>query len=188
VLGPRSGLKDEHNELLVQRQPGYLAEALGGRVEQFYALEKDISVSGEWGSGQASIWAEQLSPRNPDTQILMRFGKSNGWLDEQPAAITRNYGKGRITYVGAILDEKLMKAAAEWMVKECGAAPAFISVPDSVEVSVRSGAGKRVFVLINFAQETQKINLGKRMKLLLSDGQGESVELAPYGVEVLQVP
>ncbi len=188
VLGPRSGLKDEHNELLVQRQPGYLADALGGRVEQFYALEKDFSVSGKWGSGQASIWAEQLSALNPETQILMRFGKSNGWLDDQPAAITRGYGKGSITYIGAILDEKLMKAAAEWMVKESGAAPAFISVPDSVEVSVRSGAGRRVFVLINFAQETQKIDLGKRMKLLLSDGQGESVELAPYGVEVLQAP
>ena len=188
VLGPRSGLKDEHNELLVQRQPGYLSDALGGRVEQFYALEKDFGVSGKWGSGQASIWAEQLSAMNPDTQILMRFGKSNGWLDDQPAAIARGYGKGSITYIGALLDEKLMKAAAEWMVKESGAAPAFISVPDSVEVSVRSGAGKRVFVLINFAQETQKVDLGKKMKLLLSDGQGESVELAPYGVEVLQAP
>ncbi len=188
VLGPRSGLKDEHNELLVQRQPGYLSDALGGRVEQFYALEKDFSVSGKWGSGQISIWAEQLSALNPETQILMRFGKSNGWLDDQPAAITRGYGKGSITYIGAILDEKLMKAAAEWMVKESGALSAFTSVPDSVEVSVRTGAGKRVFVLINFAQETQKVDLGKKMKLLLSDGQGESVELAPYGVEVLQAP
>ena len=188
VLGPRSGLKDEHSELLAQRQPGYLADALGGRVEQFYALEKDFSVSGKWGSGQASIWAEQLSALNPDTQILMRFGKSNGWLDDQPVAITRSYGKGSIAYIGAILDEKLMKAAAEWMVKESGVAPAFISVPDSVEVSVRSGGDKRVFVLINFGQETQKVNLGKKMKLLLSDGQGESVELPPYGVEVFQAP
>ena len=188
MLGPRSGLKDEHNELLVQRQPGYLADALGGRVEQFYALERDFSVSGKWGSGQASIWAEQLSALNPDTQILMRYGKSNGWLDDQPAAITRSDGKGSITYVGAVLDEKLMKAAAEWMVKESGVAPAFMSVPDSVEVSVRSGAGKRVFVLINFAQETQKVDLGKKMKLLLSGGRGESIELPPYGVEVLQTP
>jgi len=188
VLGPRSGLKDEHSELLAQRQPGYLADALGGRVEQFYALEKDFSVSGKWGSGQASIWAEQLSALNPDTQILMRFGKSNGWLDDQPAAITRSYGKGSIAYIGAILDEKLMKAAAEWMVKESGVAPACISGPDSGEVSVRSGGDKRVLVLISFGQETQKVNLGKKMKLLLSDGHGESVELPPYGVEVFQAP
>jgi beta-galactosidase len=188
VLGPRSGLKDEHNELLPQRQPGYLADALGGRVEQYYALEKDFSVSGKWGDGQASVWAEQLSALNSDTQVLMRYGKSNGWLDDQPAAITRAYGKGKITYIGAILDEKLMKTAAEWMVKESGVRPALASTPDQVEVSLRSGAGKRVIVLINFAQESQKIDLGKKMKMLLSDRQGESVELAPYGVEVLQVP
>ena len=117
----------------------------------------------------------------------MRYGKSNGWLDDQPAAITRAYGKGKITYIGAILDEKLMKTAAEWMVKESGVGPALASVPDQVEVSLRSGAGKRVIVLINFAQESQKVDLGRRMKMLLSDRQGESVELAPYGVEVLQV-
>jgi beta-galactosidase len=188
VLGPRSGLKDEHNELLPQRQPGYLADALGGRVEQYYALEKDFSVSGKWGNGQASVWAEQLSALSSDTQVLMRYGKSNGWLDDQPAAITRAYSKGKITYIGAILDEKLMKTAAEWMVKESGVGPALASAPDQVEVSFRSGAGKRVIVLINFAQESQKVDLGKKMKMLLSDRQGESVELAPYGVEVLQAP
>ncbi len=188
VLGPRSGLKDEHNELLTQRQRGYLADALGGRVEQYYAVERDFGVSGNWGAGQASIWAEQLSARDADTQILMRYGKSNGWLDDQPAAISRAYGKGKITYIGAILDEKLMKTAAEWMVKESGVGPAFASVPDGVEISERSGVGKSVFVLINFAPESQKVDLGKRMRMLLSDRQGDSVELAPYGVEVLQAP
>ena len=28
--------------------------------------------------------------------------------DDQSAVITRPYGKGRITYLGAVLDEKLM--------------------------------------------------------------------------------
>jgi len=188
VLGPRNGLKNEHNELLVQRQPGYLMAALGGRVEQYYALEKDFSVSGEWGTGQASVWAEQLNALNPGTRVLMRYGKSNEWLDDQPAVISRAYGKGKITYIGTILDEKLMKTAAEWMVKESGVGPAFASVPDGIEVSVRSGPGKSAFVLINFAPESQNVDFGKRMKMLLSDRQGESVELASYGVEVLQAP
>jgi beta-galactosidase len=188
VLGPRSGLKDEHNELLPQRQPGYLADALGGRVEQYYALEKDVSVQGDWGAGQASIWAEQLSTLQPDSKVLLKYGKSNGWLDDRPAVVTRTYGKGRITYVGAVLDERLMKAGAEWMVKESAVTPAFASVPEGVEVSVRSGAGKKIAVLINFAPESRKVLLGKTMKLLLSGRQGDSVELGPYDVEVLEVP
>jgi len=33
-------------------------------------------------------------------------------------ALTRVYGKGRITYVGSLLDEKLMAAAAQWMTQK----------------------------------------------------------------------
>ncbi|HEY0316115.1 MAG TPA: beta-galactosidase, partial [Sphingomonas sp.] len=53
VLGPRAGMKDAFNRLAVQRQPGPLADILGGRVEQFYALDdKDhVEVSGSAGSG-----------------------------------------------------------------------------------------------------------------------------------------
>jgi len=186
VLGPRSGLKDEHNELQTRRQPGHLADALGARVEQFYALEKDFPASGDWGSGQVSIWAEQLGLLNSSARTLLRYRKSNGWLDDQPAAVTSAYGKGRITYIGAILDDNLMNAAAAWMAKESGLRTPVLSIPEGVEVSMRSGTGKRVILLINFAQEAKKVELGKSMKLLLSGRQEQTVELAPYGVELLQ--
>jgi len=44
LLGPRSGMKDEFNSLNPQRQPGPLAQALGGRVEQYYALDQPVAV------------------------------------------------------------------------------------------------------------------------------------------------
>jgi beta-galactosidase len=187
VLGPRSGMKDEHNGLLPQRQPGYLTDALGGRVEQYYALEKDVNVQGDWGSGQATVWAEQLGALHPDSKILLRYGKANGWLDDQPAVLTSTYGKGTITYVGAILDDRLMKAAADWMVKQSGVVPAFSPVPEGVEVAVRSGTGKQVVVLVNFSTEARKVELGKKMKLLLSERQAESVDLKPYDVAIVVV-
>ncbi len=186
VLGPRSGMKDQFNSLLKQRQPGYLVDALGGRVEQYYALEKDVPVSGSWGEGQASVWAEQLKSSSPDAEVLLKYGKSNGWLDDQPAVITHPYGKGSITYIGAVLDDKLMAAAAQWMVQQSGVTPAFGPVPDGVEVSRRTGNGHDVFVVINFAQEPRTISLHRPMKLLLSGTEGESVELPQYGVEILE--
>jgi beta-galactosidase len=184
VLGPRSGMKDEFNALLPQRQPGFLVDALGARVEQYYALEKDFPVSGAWGNGQASIWAEQLKSQAPGDEVLLKYGKSNGWLDEQAAVITRAYGKGRITYVGAVLDDKLMAAAAEWMTQKSGVTPVFGPVPDGVEVSRRIGPGKQVFVLINYAQEARRVVLPHSMKLMLDGKQGDAVDLPPYGVAV----
>jgi beta-galactosidase len=185
VLGPRSGMKDEFNGLLPQRQPGYLVEPLGARVEQYYALEKDFPVSGSLGSGVASVWAEQLKANAPDVEVLLKYGKSNGWLDDQPAVVTRAYGKGRITYIGAVLDDKLTAAAAEWMVQKSGVKPIFGPVPDGVEVSRRMGGGKQVFLLINYAPESRTVTLPRSMKQLLADKQGSKVELPQYGVEVL---
>jgi beta-galactosidase len=186
VLGPRSGMKDQFNALLKQRQPGFLVDALGGRVEQYYALEKDFPVSGSWGEGQVSVWGEQLKSFAPDSEVLLKYGKSNGWLDDQPAAITHAFGKGQITYIGAVLDDKLMAAAAQSMVQHSGVTPIFGPVPDGVEVSRRiAGDGREVFVLINFAQEARTVSLPRPMRLLLAGRVGETVELPQYGVEIL---
>jgi beta-galactosidase len=191
VLGPRSGMKDEFNALLPQRQPGFLASALGGRVEQYYALEKSdkndkgISVSGPVGTGEARVWAELLSATATDGQVLLHYGKSNGWLDGRPAALTRPYGKGRITYIGAVLDDKLMEQLAEFMVKQSAITPIFGSVPEGIEVNRRVGENKQVFVLLNFAPQQQKITLPHSMKSLLDGAEAESIELGTYGVAVL---
>jgi beta-galactosidase len=115
ALGPCSALKGEFKALIPLRGPGYLAEALGGRVEQYCALEKEVPASGTWGAGEISVWAEQIKTTATEAEVLLRYGKSNGWLDGH--AITRRVGQGRITYVGGVLDAKLMTAAAEWMAK-----------------------------------------------------------------------
>jgi beta-galactosidase len=185
VLGPRSGMKDDANGLLPQRQPGYLADALGARVEQYYALEKDFPVAGTWGAGQASVWAEQLKALAPYAEVLMKYGAANGWLDDQPAAISRAYGKGHITYIGAVMDEKLMTAVAVWMMKQSGATPSVISVPDGVEVSRRIGNGRDAYVIINFTRTAQHVALPHPMKSLLQGKQQTALDLPAYGVEVL---
>jgi beta-galactosidase len=154
-------------------------------VEQFYALEKDVPVSGAWGNGEASVWAEQLKASAPDAEVLLRYGASNGWLDGQPAVLTRAYGKGSITYIGAVLDDKLMIAAAQWMVRKSGVTPAFGAVPEGVDISARQHAKERIFVLINFGHTAQHVALPHPMKALLGGGDGSGVDLPAYGVEVL---
>jgi beta-galactosidase len=155
-------------------------------VEQYYALEKDAPLTGAWGTGEASVWAEQLKSTSTDGEVLLRYGASNGWLDGQPAVMTRALGKGRITYIGTILDDKLMNSAARWMAKQAGIEPVFGPVPDGVEVNRRVGDEKHVFVLINFAQEKQKVALPRSMLSVLDGTRITSVELAQYGVAVLQ--
>ena len=185
VLGPRSGMKDEFNALLPIRQPGYLAGPLGAQVQQYYALEKPIPVTGSLGDGQASVWAEWLVSPASDTMSLLRYGKSNGWLDNADAAVSRAYGRGRITYIGTVLDDKLMQASAEWMAKMSNITPAFGPVPDGVEASRRVGPKGTVYVLINWHAENQSVSLPHAMQSLLDQKQVTQVQLPQYGVAIL---
>jgi len=185
VLGQRSAMKDDDNGLWPQRQPGPLTDLLGGRVEQYYALVDAVPVEGKWGAGEGQLWAELLSAKAPDVEVLMRYGKSNGWLDGQPAAITRKVGKGRITYLGAWLDKKTMTEAANWMADVSNVNPALGPVPEGVEVYPRYGAKGAVYILVNFSKPPHTVKLPATMQDVLSGGSTQSVALPYYGVAVL---
>ena len=187
VLGQRSGMKDDDNSLQPERQPGPLTTLLGGRVEQYYALANPVPVTGNWGTGECPLWAELLSTKDSNTEVLMRYGKSNGWLDGQPAAITRKVGNGRITYIGAWLDPNTMAAAAKWMLDTSGVTPALGPVPAGVEVS-RRGAHGVVYILINFSAASQHVSLPNPMTDVLEGGSKQSLTLPQYGVAVLSAP
>jgi beta-galactosidase len=179
VLGPRSGLKDQYNALRPERQPGLLGEALGAKVEQYYALEHEIPLR---PSGKASVWAEYLS----GDQALLRYGRANGWLDGRPAMVTHAYGKGRITYIGTVLDASTLDTAAKWMASVSHVQPVFGPVPDSVEVTRRVGAdGKQVFVLINFASRQREVTLPRSMWSVFEKRRVDAVHLERYGVAVM---
>jgi beta-galactosidase len=187
VLGPRSGMKDEHDALNAQRQPGPLVSALGGRVEQYYALETPVPVSGEAGEGMAQVWAEQLSAHDAAEQILLRYGKGIGWLEGQPAMISHRVGNGSIAYLGAVLDTSAMRAAMEWMLHDAVVEPEFTALPTDVEVCRRVGQGRTIYVLLNHGATSTEIKLPRDLRDVLSNDVSVSkVTLETQGVAVLE--
>jgi beta-galactosidase len=193
VLTARSGMKDDDNGLQPNRQPGPLEALLGGRVEQFYALAKPVPIEGELLHSEATIWAELLSTSSQETKVLLRYGKSNGWLDGQPAIITRRVGSGSITYVGTVLDESAMRTLTSWLLAQSHATPAMLTVPDGVEASVRASEGKgkddkvrAVHILINFSGKEQTVRLPATMEDEMHEGREvREVVLPVSGVAVL---
>jgi beta-galactosidase len=189
VLGQRSAMKNADNGLQPERQPGPLVSLLGGRVEQYYALDSTAPISGDWGSGTTKVWAELLSTSGPDTQVLMRYGKSNGWLDNQPAAITHKVGKGRITYIGAALEGDTLDAAAKWMLEDANVHPEFGALPPGIDLYIRKDATHEVWIFINFAQAPQTIALPTSFtNVLESNTTTHSVTLNRFDVVILQRP
>jgi beta-galactosidase len=186
VLGQRSGMKNNEDGLQPEDQPGPLADLLGAHVEQFYALGEPVPVSGAFGDNSSNIWAEQLHITSPETRVLAAYGKSNGWLDGQPAIVTRKVGKGSITYVGVWMNDQGMDKLAASLLDESGVKPAFGPLPDGVEVSARYGKDYTIFVLVNLSGSTQVVPLPMTMQDIFKDVTVQSVSLPQFGVSVLQ--
>ena len=187
VLGPRSGMKDEFNRLDTRRQPGPLVKPLGGRVEQYYALDEKLTVTGEIGSGTASLWGEDLSASSPHTSIILRYAANETWLSGKPAALRANYGKGTLTYLGTVLDPAALGTFIKQALDAAHVAPWFGPLPPEVEVARRTAAGHAVFILINHGKSPCTFDLPRALHdVLASDRAVGSVTLAAQGVAVLE--
>lgn len=160
VLTLRSGMKDEYNALLPNRQPGALAELSGVEVEEYYALLTPVPLAGHGWKGISTIWAERLRIKDIEgTQALATYGASNGWLDGQSAITRHQIGKGTVTYIGVYLDEVSQKSLIQQITREAAVQPV-IETPAGVEacrrVSSRLGD---IIILINYNRTKQRIQL-----------------------------
>jgi beta-galactosidase len=188
VLGPRSGFKNYDGALLPSRQPGRLSDVLGAQIAEFFALDNAIPITGRLGAGEAALWAEWLEPIQPDVEILARYGKGNGWLDEQAATVTRAVGTGRITYVGAWLDDVLMTDLADWVISTYSIGQPAVRLPTGVELAERQSDDHRLLFLINHTREQQLVSLTTHAEDALSGDVVEDViNLTAYEVKVLKI-
>ena len=78
-----------------------------------------------------------------------------------------------------------MAAAAKWMADISGVKPALGRVPEGIEVLPRYGAQGAVYVLVNFAKDSQTVTLPVKMQDVLNGGTTQSVTLPHYGVAVV---
>ncbi len=161
-----------------------LQEAAGMHVEEYYALRDPVGVTLSFGGaaheGHARIWAEWLAP-GEGTDVLGHYAPSNGWLDGQAAVTMHRYGRGRVYYVGAWLDEDLQEALIGWISHEAGVEPALAGLPLSVRATRRGNA----YVLINGGREAVSVSLPWSGIDHLTGNESEEIALEAYGVAVV---
>ena len=186
VLTMRSGMKDDANALLPMRQPGWLCEAAGAEVEEYYALLDPVSVHAEGWDGRAQIWGERLKVLDSEnTHVIARYGAGLGWLTGQPAMTVHNYGAGKVYFVGAYLDESAQDALFVTILREAELEPV-LKTPTGVEACLRVGADVgEVYILINHGEKPQTVSLPWQAYNHLRGETVTALALEPYGTAVL---
>jgi beta-galactosidase len=189
ILTIRTGMKDHYNSLLPTRQPGPLAAFTNIEVEEYYPLDNPIPVVGNiFGEGVSKIWAERLRiiDKEKHTSVVARFGRGNGWLDDQIAISFNAFGLGGAYYVGAYLDDESQSKMLKYICDLHSVKPV-LETPEGVEACQRiTRYNQKVFILINHTRTQKDVDIPwvAQEQLTGATGQG-SLSLAPYGVAVL---
>ena len=152
----------------------------------YYALDKPVQITSAFGNGSAAVWAESLTATAPDTNILMTYAPSSGWLAGKPAALSHVYGRGEITYIGATLDPALLRATVDPLMSAAGVRPVLSHIPPGVELMERSAdRGARIWILINHGTSAQHVELPPGAIEMLSGNAVGSIDLPAHGVAVV---
>lgn len=189
VLGPRSGVKDPSNALAMPGAPGPLAGLIGAHIDQTHVPPEPIKVTGPLGNGTVLKWAERIVIDAGDVTTLMRYPASADWLDNAAAIISRKVGRGRVTYIGAWLDDAALARVLAWCASHAGAAPLLANIPKGVEVIARLAGARQLQFVINWAPTTQTVTLPRPLvDLIGSKAPVSAITLPPYGVAVMEKP
>jgi beta-galactosidase len=188
VASFRSGIKDRNNNMTDKTLPGELAKLFGVTIHAWDTLPEGARGQvrcdgGPLGQDEypATLFADLITLQAAASLATY----SRGWHEGYHAVTVNRVGKGSAVYVGTHLLEGFYRRLFRWLLPSCGFEP-LLSLPDGVEVCTRTGkAGDVVFVL-NFRDESQKLELpGKYRDLLADSPVSQKVELSPYGVAVL---
>lgn len=162
VVGPFSGVADEHGHILTGRSPVLLREMLGVSGEEWAGLPDDgvavASADGRWAASLAHTLGEKLRADGAD--VLASF--ASGDLAGRPV-VTRN---GTAWYVGAVLADDLLDAIVAEALDAAGVAGALADPSDGVEAVRR---GDALFLLNRGARDATIPLPGAWIDLLTDD-------------------
>ncbi|MBN2450391.1 MAG: beta-galactosidase trimerization domain-containing protein, partial [Lentisphaeria bacterium] len=186
----RAAVKDGAGLCHERTLPGLLGEVLGIRIEEYEALAEGLVFGldgreGFPGGFTASAAADWVTPVT--AEVLAGY---DHWHLRDFAALSRNrFGAGRGYYVGTVVKEPAFYDALVAEVLAAAGHCPVVRPPAGVEVSVRSGRGRRLLFLINHTDRPQSVAVPAGSEDLLRGGRpGGDLDLEPFGVAVLKLP
>lgn len=200
VTGYMAGIHDEHDLVVPGGYPGKLRELMGVWVEEIDALApgETIAVRGDTVDAHGEIVVSII--HDEGARNLAVYGGGEFYAGS-PALTVNDYGSGKAYFVGTPLDEAGMDAFMAGVIDRLGIES--YETPIDVSLAIRrSDDGRRFAFLINHAAEARSVRFdaidggdatGKHERFtggreLLTGGVvGESVDLDPYGVDVIEL-
>ncbi|UJF34927.1 beta-galactosidase [Paenibacillus hexagrammi] len=189
-----SGIVDENDLCFLGGFPGPLRKTLGIWSEEIDGLH-DGQVNGvKWNEDnslhiQGTFEARELCDliHLEGAEALAAY--TSDFYAGRPALTVNRLGKGKAYYIASRNDEQFQQAMMDALVNEAGVARVIESaLPNGVTAQLRSDGTNDYVFLLNFSNEVVEVNLDSctYVNLLTSESVPGSVDLKPYGVQILK--
>lgn len=170
ILTNRSGVKNEHNNCIMEQLPTVYRKLIGAYVEEYDPIGYD-SASVKLTDGtvyKCRQWCDVVHPETAETVAVYDSEFYKG-----KSAITRNgYGKGTAYYIGTVCEKSLYNRLAKDILISTGI-PFADGIPDNVEITTRTGDNITARFIFNNTDKEQCFNL-----------DGQAISLKPFEVKI----
>lgn len=183
-----TGLVDEHHIAPDGGLPGQLTDLFGLEVLEFDPLppgeENHLSFKGEFQVSnlhKSRLWCDLIEPKG--CRILATYTKD--FYAGKPAITVNDFGLGKAVYVGTMSHQEFYHDLINWL-RSLSGVHALLTVPQTVEVSMRQKDGQKIYFLLNHQNSPVRLQFYKPAHDFLS---GRTIEgkydLQPFDVLVL---
>ena len=187
VFTPRTGVKDEDNQVVDAVLPGLVARMAGVVVEEYVSMPIDADSEVQFGlpdleeTCTASVWADILKP----TTALAVARYSHDYFADHAAMTINVFGDGKVVYIGTMGDAGFYAALIQWILNLADLTP-LLNTPQGVEVTERWQGEQRLLFVLNHNDHACQVSLTADFTELISGRvvSGE-VTVAPYDVLIL---
>lgn len=189
LFGCRTGYKDVDGHCPMRPYPGLVADLTGITVEEFTRKfpneeERPIRFGGS-DDLLSGTFNEILHATT--AEIIATYGECDYFTD-QPVLSRNQFGAGEAYYFGGVFTDRL----AACLAKTLGIFEPYATefdLPEDVEIAIRKDErGTRYVFLLNYSAKPQTVTIKIRAQDILQQTVApESIQLAPYGVTILQV-
>ena len=158
VLTMRTGVKDEHNICMTDRElPGRLTELTGTEVLDYDCLRgTDVPVRIDGREYTAALWSDLMRVTKDSVSVLAEY--AGEFYSGTPCITVNSYGDGICYYVGTEPGEELMNVLMERMTKEAGV-ECLGDTEYGVELSARENEHTRWLFAVNHTNRTKTYHI-----------------------------
>jgi beta-galactosidase len=161
VLTCRSGAKDENGHYWEAKRAEPLWELIGAEIEFFDNLPGNCWANVRFGKQDFkwNIWADVLSPHK-DTAVLATY--VDQFYQGKAAVVSREYGKGSVTYIGVESSENGLERTVLKHVYNEAKIP-IEDYPNGIIVDWRDG----FWIAMNYSSEPFEVAIPKNAEILI---------------------